>query len=70
MQLRWLRIALAPVLAIAGSTACALELSAQQTQANAQPTQLGALAPANIAKPRPKPPVRSDGYVETQRRAG
>jgi hypothetical protein len=61
MQLRSLRIALAPVLAIAGLAAFVLDVHAQQTQANAQPTQLGALAPANIAKPRPKPPFDLTG---------
>src|ERR1700756_1726220 len=61
MQLRSLRIPLAPVLAIAGLAAFGRDVHAQQTQANAPPTQLGALAPANIAKPRPKPPFDLTG---------
>jgi hypothetical protein len=44
----------------AGAAACCL-LSAPLAMAQAEPAQLGALAPENLKKPRPKPPFNLTG---------
>jgi hypothetical protein len=54
---------------VAGAAAAALVLAATATAAQAPPPQLGALAPENLKKARPKPPFDLTGtwFVDTSK---